>query len=95
MSRQVIVPPTGLLPHRPYSPAVLAGNLLYVSGHTGSDPRTREFEAGIARQAEARAKAERGAGTVPTTSLASAPVSTPAPVAREASTAAPVSTAAT
>lgn len=50
MSRRVIVPPTGLLPHRPYSPAVLAGNLLYVSGHTGSDPRTREFEAGIEAQ---------------------------------------------
>ena len=50
-SRRVIVPPTGLLPHRPYSPAVLAGNLLYVSGHTGSDPSTREFEAGIEAQA--------------------------------------------
>jgi 2-iminobutanoate/2-iminopropanoate deaminase len=50
MSRQVIVPPTGLLPHRPYSPAVLAGNLLYVSGHTGSDPCTREIADGIEAQ---------------------------------------------
>ncbi|MGE4239988.1 RidA family protein [Ramlibacter sp.] len=50
MQRQVIVPPTGLLPHRPYSPAVLAGNMLYVSGHTGSDPVTREFAAGIEAQ---------------------------------------------
>ncbi len=50
MSRQIIVPPTGLLPHRPYSPAVRAGHMLYVSGHTGSDPVTREIRSGIEAQ---------------------------------------------
>lgn len=50
MTRQIIIPPTGLLPHRPYSPAVRAGNLLYVSGHTGSDPVTREIRPDIASQ---------------------------------------------
>lgn len=34
MNRHVIIPPTGLLPHRPYSPAVLIDRLLFVSGHT-------------------------------------------------------------
>ena len=41
MNRHVIVPPTGLLPHRPYSPAIQVDRLLFVSGHTGSDPVTR------------------------------------------------------
>ncbi|AZY48746.1 RidA family protein [Bordetella avium] len=50
MTRQIIVPATGLLPHRPYSPAVRAGNTLYVSGHTGSDPLTREIRNGIEEQ---------------------------------------------
>ncbi len=50
MSRQIIVPNTGLLPHRPYSPAVRAGNTLYVSGHTGSDPVTRDIRSGIEDQ---------------------------------------------
>jgi 2-iminobutanoate/2-iminopropanoate deaminase len=48
--KQIIVPPTGLLAHRPYSPAVRVGNTLYVSGHTGSDPITREIRAGIESQ---------------------------------------------
>ena len=43
MNRHVIVPPTGLLPHRPYSPAIQVDRLLFVSGHTGSDPVTRAF----------------------------------------------------
>ncbi|MCK9511036.1 MAG: RidA family protein [Pigmentiphaga sp.] len=50
MSRQIIVPATGLLPHRAYSPAVRVGNTLYVSGHTGSDPVTREIRSGIESQ---------------------------------------------
>jgi 2-iminobutanoate/2-iminopropanoate deaminase len=50
MSRQIIVPPTGLLPHRPYSPAVRVGQTLYVSGHTGSDPVTREIRPDIDSQ---------------------------------------------
>jgi len=50
MFRQIIVPPTGLMPHRPYSPAIRTGNLLYVSGHTGSDPVTRAFSDDIESQ---------------------------------------------
>lgn len=52
MKREIIVPKTGLLPHRPYSPAVLVGNLLFVSGHTGADPITREFSDDITNQTE-------------------------------------------
>ncbi|MGE8685722.1 MAG: RidA family protein [Achromobacter sp.] len=52
MSRHVIIPPTGLLPHRPYSPAVLVDRLLFVSGHTGSDPVTRAFSDDITEQTE-------------------------------------------
>ncbi len=52
MKREIIVPPTGLLPHRPYSPAVLLENLLFVSGHTGSDPVTREIAPDITTQTE-------------------------------------------
>jgi 2-iminobutanoate/2-iminopropanoate deaminase len=50
MTRQIIIPPTGLLPHRPYSPAVKVGNTLYLSGHTGSDPVTRDFPPDIRSQ---------------------------------------------
>ncbi len=52
MARQVIIPPTGLLPHRPYSPAIQVDRLLFVSGHTGSDPITREIAADITAQTE-------------------------------------------
>ncbi len=52
MHREVIVPPSGLLQHRPYSPAIRIGDLLFVSGHTGSDPKTREFDQGISAQTE-------------------------------------------
>lgn len=50
MDRKIIVPETGLLPHRPYSPAIMAGGFIYVSGHTGSDPITREFSDDAAEQ---------------------------------------------
>jgi len=50
MSRKIIIPPTGLLPHRPYSPAVQVGRMLFVSGHTGSDPVTRAIHDGIEAQ---------------------------------------------
>ena len=50
MKREVIVPATGLLPHRPYSPAILVDRLLFVSGHTGSDPITREFSSDAREQ---------------------------------------------
>lgn len=50
MHRKIITPATGLLPHRPYSPAVQVGNLVFLSGHTGSDPITREIHDGIEAQ---------------------------------------------
>lgn len=50
MIRKIIIPATGLLEHRPYSPAVQVGNLLFLSGHTGSDPVTREIHHGIEAQ---------------------------------------------
>lgn len=52
MKREVIIPATGLLPHRPYSPAIRVDDLLFVSGHTGSDPVSREIPEGIAAQTE-------------------------------------------
>ena len=69
MPRQIIVPPSGLLPHRPYSPAVRIGNLLFVSGHTGSDPVTRAFAPDIDAQtrqafANLRALVEAAGGTM-------------------------------
>lgn len=50
MKRRIIIPSTGLLPHRPYSPAVQVGNTVYLSGHTGADPVTREFAPDIGSQ---------------------------------------------
>jgi 2-iminobutanoate/2-iminopropanoate deaminase len=50
MSRTVVVPPTGLRPGIPYSPAIRWDKLLFVSGQTGSDPVTREFPADIKSQ---------------------------------------------
>jgi 2-iminobutanoate/2-iminopropanoate deaminase len=50
MSRKVIIPATGLVAGRVYSPGILAGKLLFVSGHTGSDPVTREIRHGIQEQ---------------------------------------------
>ncbi|MGA0572875.1 RidA family protein [Variovorax sp. VNK109] len=69
MKRKIIIPPTGLLPHRPYSPGVLAGRLLFVSGHTGSDPVTREIAKGAEAQAQQafeniRAVIETAGGTM-------------------------------
>ena len=37
-NRHVIIPPTGLLPHRPYSPAVLIDRLLFVSATPAPTP---------------------------------------------------------
>ena len=50
MSRTVIVPPTGLRPGIPYSPAIRWDRLLFISGQTGSDPVTREFPEDIKAQ---------------------------------------------
>jgi 2-iminobutanoate/2-iminopropanoate deaminase len=50
MTRTVVVPPTGLRPGIPYSPAIRWDKLLFISGQTGSDPVTREFPADIKAQ---------------------------------------------
>ena len=51
MKREVIVPATsGKLPERVYSPAIRTGNVLYVSGQTGSDFVTKAFEPDIESQ---------------------------------------------
>ena len=50
MSRTVVVPPTGLRPGIPYSPAIRWDKLLFISGQTGSDPVTREFPEDIKGQ---------------------------------------------
>jgi 2-iminobutanoate/2-iminopropanoate deaminase len=50
MARTVVVPPTGLRPGIPYSPAIRWDKLLFISGQTGSDPVTREFPADIKGQ---------------------------------------------
>jgi 2-iminobutanoate/2-iminopropanoate deaminase len=50
MSRTVIVPPTGLRPGIPYSPAIRWDGLLFISGQTGSDPVTRAFPEDIKGQ---------------------------------------------
>jgi 2-iminobutanoate/2-iminopropanoate deaminase len=50
MSRTVIVPPTGLRPGIPYSPAIRWDRLLFISGQTGSDPVTRAFPEDIKAQ---------------------------------------------
>ena len=52
MTREVIIPSTGLLSHRPYSPAIKIDSLLFVSGHTGSDPVTRVFSGDVTEQTE-------------------------------------------
>ncbi|MGA0572588.1 RidA family protein [Variovorax sp. VNK109] len=69
MKRKIIIPPTGLLPHRPYSPGVVAGRHLYVSGHTGSDPVTRDIANGVEAQTRQafdniRAVVETAGGTM-------------------------------
>ncbi|MDA9433572.1 endoribonuclease [Bradyrhizobium sp. CCBAU 51627] len=50
MPRIVIIPPTGLRPGIPYSPAIRWDRLLFISGQTGSHPVTREFPEDIQAQ---------------------------------------------
>ncbi len=50
MPRSVIVPPTGLRPGVPYSPAIRWDKLLFISGQTGSHPVTREIPEDIKAQ---------------------------------------------
>lgn len=50
MERSVVVPPTGLRPGVPYSPGIRWGDLVFVSGQTGSHPVTREFADDIETQ---------------------------------------------
>src|ERR1043165_9378855 len=50
MDRRVVVPKTGLRPGIPYSPGIRWGELVFVSGQTGSPPTTREFAPDIKTQ---------------------------------------------
>lgn len=50
MTRSVVVPKTGLRPGIPYSPGIRWGDLVFVSGQTGSHPTTRAFEPDIKAQ---------------------------------------------
>lgn len=50
MTRTVIIPPTGLRPGLPYSPAIRWDRLLFISGQTGSDPVSRAFPEDIKAQ---------------------------------------------
>lgn len=52
MDRTVIVPATGLVPGRVFSPGIKTGELVFVSGQTGSDPVSREIREGLEAQVE-------------------------------------------
>ena len=71
MPRTVVVPPTGLRPGTPYSPAIRWDKLLFISGQTGSDPVTRAFPADITAQTRlaldnVKALAEAGGASLET-----------------------------
>jgi 2-iminobutanoate/2-iminopropanoate deaminase len=71
MARTVVVPPTGLRPGIPYSPAIRWDKLLFISGQTGSHPVTREFPADIKAQTRialenVKALAEAGGASLDT-----------------------------
>tara|TARA_R110000751_G_scaffold8041_1_gene32488 strand:+ start:4341 stop:4730 length:390 start_codon:yes stop_codon:yes gene_type:complete len=57
MKREIINQPGGTNSKAPYSPGLRWGNLLFVSGQTGSDPLTREFPDTI--EAQTRIAMER------------------------------------
>ena len=50
MTPKIIPQPGGTNSTAPYSPGVQWGNLLFISGQTGSDPLTRKFPDTIAEQ---------------------------------------------
>jgi 2-iminobutanoate/2-iminopropanoate deaminase len=52
MKIETIAPATAPKPIGPYSPAVKAGNLVFCSGQTGTDPATGELAKGVKAQAE-------------------------------------------
>ncbi len=71
MTRSVIIPPTGLRPGLPYSPAIRWDKLLFISGQTGSDPVTRAFPEDIRAQTRialenVKALAEAGGASMET-----------------------------
>ena len=51
MAQKRVIQPPGFKPGAPFSPAILVGDTLYVSGHTGQDPKTgtipQDFEAEV------------------------------------------------
>ena len=71
MPRTVVVPPTGLRPGTPYSPAIRWDKLLFISGQTGSDPVTRAVPPDIEAQTRlaldnVKALAEAGGASLET-----------------------------
>ncbi len=52
MKREAIVPPAGPKAIGPYSPAIRAKDMLFISGQLGVDPSTGELENGVKAQAE-------------------------------------------
>jgi 2-iminobutanoate/2-iminopropanoate deaminase len=49
---KLITPPGAPTPVGPYSPAVVAGNLVFVSGQAGRDPVTKQVAPGVEAQTE-------------------------------------------
>jgi 2-iminobutanoate/2-iminopropanoate deaminase len=49
---KLVTPPGAPTPVGPYSPAVVVGNLVFVSGQAGRDPVTREIAADVEAQTE-------------------------------------------
>lgn len=49
---KLVTPPGAPTPVGPYSPAVVVGDLVYVSGQAGRDPATREIAPDIEAQTE-------------------------------------------
>jgi 2-iminobutanoate/2-iminopropanoate deaminase len=49
---EMVTPPGAPTPVGPYSPAVVVGNLVFVSGQAGRDPVTREIAADVEAQTE-------------------------------------------
>jgi len=49
---KMVTPPDAPIPVGPYSPAVVVGNLVFVSGQAGRDPVTREIASDVEAQTE-------------------------------------------
>ena len=49
---KLVTPPGAPVPVGPYSPAVIAGNLVFVSGQAGRDPATNQIAPDVESQTE-------------------------------------------